>query len=236
MNGVNDGLARSQALSTRQHDYDRQPSQATTSARASADVPPSLTAPSLSSDERDVPETPRSPFPDPHLPSQEEIVDETSGLPSKPSFHKPWSKDSSVFEHARRLPTSPLNSRSTPKKPKPPSRQRASARPRAYFPQNDAENDSTMQETHPAEATSHYNTRRRSLSFGEMRNGDDPADLEDSETLIGIGARDQRGGFLARGGAGGEPVFMGEGYVKGYNSQPQPPSRAPSKARRVRKS
>lgn len=37
----------------------------------------------------------------------------------------------------------------------------------------------------------------------------------DSGVLVGVGTRSKNRGFLARGGAGGEPVFMGVGYVDG---------------------
>jgi hypothetical protein len=44
-------------------------------------------------------------------------------------------------------------------------------------------------------------------------NGEEP-DL-DSGTLVGVGTRSKKKGFLAHGGAGGVPVFMGDGYVDG---------------------
>jgi hypothetical protein len=37
----------------------------------------------------------------------------------------------------------------------------------------------------------------------------------DSGVLVGVGTRSKRRGFLAHGGAGGAPVFMGVGYVEG---------------------
>ena len=43
------------------------------------------------------------------------------------------------------------------------------------------------------------------------------------EVLTGVGARDLGGGFLARGGAGGEPMFMGDGYLRGYQNQIRKP-------------
>lgn len=43
----------------------------------------------------------------------------------------------------------------------------------------------------------------------------DPDSDLDSGMLIGVGSRSKRRGFLAHGGAGGEPVFMGVGYVEG---------------------
>jgi hypothetical protein len=41
------------------------------------------------------------------------------------------------------------------------------------------------------------------------------ADDLDSGVLVGVGMRSKKRGFLARGGAGGAPVFMGVGYVDG---------------------
>jgi hypothetical protein len=43
--------------------------------------------------------------------------------------------------------------------------------------------------------------------------GEEP-DL-DSGTFVGVGTRSKKKGFLAHGGAGGVPVFMGDGYVDG---------------------
>lgn len=40
------------------------------------------------------------------------------------------------------------------------------------------------------------------------------SDIE-SGVLIGVGTRNQRGAFLAHGGAGGPAVVMGVGYVEG---------------------
>lgn len=42
----------------------------------------------------------------------------------------------------------------------------------------------------------------------------DGADL-DSGLLVGVGTKSKKRGFLAHGGAGGLPVFMGDGYVDG---------------------
>lgn len=43
---------------------------------------------------------------------------------------------------------------------------------------------------------------------------DEEPDL-DSGILVGVGTRSKQKGFLAHGGAGGVPVFMGDGYVDG---------------------
>jgi hypothetical protein len=57
------------------------------------------------------------------------------------------------------------------------------------------------------------------------------SDLED-EVYVGVGAKSKKRGFLARGGAGGVPVFMGVGYVAGEEDdnvveerQPEPKGR-----------
>ena len=58
--------------------------------------------------------------------------------------------------------------------------------------------------------------RRRTLDE-ELRNipFNHPQDLEDEAMFTGVGTRSKGHGFLAHGGAGGAPVFMGVGYVEG---------------------
>ena len=69
--------------------------------------------------------------------------------------------------------------------------------------------------------------RRRSASRGSRRRRtldeelrDIPInhheDLADEAIFTGVGTRSKGHGFLAHGGAGGAPVFMGIGYVDGY--------------------
>jgi hypothetical protein len=69
-------------------------------------------------------------------------------------------------------------------------------------------------------------SRRRVTLDEEMRDARarfilrDDQDLQflddlDSEILVGVGTRSKKRGFLAHGGAGGLPVFMGDGYVEG---------------------
>jgi hypothetical protein len=64
----------------------------------------------------------------------------------------------------------------------------------------------------------------RSRSWSSQRDWErdredfDDLDLE-SGTLVGVGTRPKNRGFLARGGAGGEPVFMGVGYVEGVEDE-----------------
>ncbi|KAL4066823.1 hypothetical protein V8B97DRAFT_1867968 [Scleroderma yunnanense] len=48
----------------------------------------------------------------------------------------------------------------------------------------------------------------------DMASGDDLL-VDDDSVFVGIGTRSKRRGFLAHGGAGGPPVHMGVGYVRG---------------------
>jgi hypothetical protein len=57
------------------------------------------------------------------------------------------------------------------------------------------------------------NRRRRTLDE-ELCSAEGFSDLENG-VFIGSGTRSKRKGFLAHGGAGGVPVFMGDGYVEG---------------------
>lgn len=77
----------------------------------------------------------------------------------------------------------------------------------------------SSQESDPGPvSTSAHSRRRRTLDEELQRAGDhlwESADELESGTLTGVGVKDHRGGFLARGGGGGSPVFMGVGYVQG---------------------
>ena len=75
---------------------------------------------------------------------------------------------------------------------------------------------------------------KRRLTLDEelarARSSDRLAELDvESEELVGTGTGSTRRGFLAGGGAGGAPVFMGVGYVRGAegDSLRQPASRIP---------
>jgi hypothetical protein len=57
--------------------------------------------------------------------------------------------------------------------------------------------------------------RRGTLDEELLAAGDDPQPDFDSGILVGVGTKSKKKGFLAHGGAGGVPVFMGEGYVDG---------------------
>lgn len=60
--------------------------------------------------------------------------------------------------------------------------------------------------------------RRGTLDEELRAAGDDPQPDFDSGELVGVGTRSKRKRFLAHGGAGGAPVFMGEGYVDGVQA------------------
>ncbi len=57
--------------------------------------------------------------------------------------------------------------------------------------------------------------KRSSLAQAD---GDEEDNLE-SEIFVGVGTRSKTQGFLAHGGAGGPPVFMGVGYVEGAEEE-----------------
>ncbi|KAI0315559.1 hypothetical protein OF83DRAFT_1084879 [Amylostereum chailletii] len=65
-------------------------------------------------------------------------------------------------------------------------------------------------------------TERRRTLDEELRQAEDSLSEEDfrgfdveDEVLVGVGSRSKNKGYLAHGGAGGKPVFMGVGYVEG---------------------
>jgi hypothetical protein len=164
-------------------------------------------------------------------------MDDGAVDPSNTIGQEPRSKyNSNIFDHVSRLPQSPLNCITTPRKPKPPGRQRASTKPQTYFPpKSNRHTDALLLQSYGPQ-TSDRRARRVSRNLEEEIFEADSHTIEDlaeSETLVGTGTRDQTRGFLARGGAGGEPVFMGEGYVQAYESQSHPkPNR---KTRRVKR-
>jgi hypothetical protein len=62
--------------------------------------------------------------------------------------------------------------------------------------------------------------RRRPTLDEELRDAGEELDVDlDSGVLVGVGTKDKGDGFLAHGGAGGIPVFMGVGYVQGVNGR-----------------
>lgn len=72
------------------------------------------------------------------------------------------------------------------------------------------------------EPDSAHTRRRRTLDDELRRAGDhlwqDQSDEMESGLLVATGSMDNNGGFLARGGGAGSPVFMGSGYVQGFGS------------------
>jgi hypothetical protein len=87
-----------------------------------------------------------------------------------------------------------------------------------YLEPRDPEPDSA-----PTRGESTNSARRRPTLDEELRQAharsllhenDEEPDLY-SGTLVGVGTRSKQKGFLAHGGAGGVPVFMGDGYVDG---------------------
>jgi len=56
---------------------------------------------------------------------------------------------------------------------------------------------------------------RSVVSRRDAEDGGHEYDDFNSDVLVGLGTRSKRRGFLAGGGAGGIPVFMGAGYVDG---------------------
>ncbi|KAF4613638.1 hypothetical protein D9613_007665 [Agrocybe pediades] len=57
---------------------------------------------------------------------------------------------------------------------------------------------------------------REAVAFSQSAEDDDGLG---GDVYVGVGTRSKNGGFLAHGGAGGIPVFMGAGYVDGVNIQ-----------------
>lgn len=58
------------------------------------------------------------------------------------------------------------------------------------------------------------------LRFAVVRDDGSQVDEgQDSGVLVGVGSRSKKLGFMAHGGAGGPPVFMGVGYVDGAGEE-----------------
>ncbi|KAF8484370.1 hypothetical protein JB92DRAFT_3028972 [Gautieria morchelliformis] len=81
-------------------------------------------------------------------------------------------------------------------------------------------------------AVSRAEAQRRQSSYSDEEQA--LHDL-DSGTLVGVGRRSKRLGFLAHGGAGGQPVMMGVGYVEGAEVEDQVASEQRTKEARVGK-
>lgn len=81
----------------------------------------------------------------------------------------------------------------------------------------------------PASESGH-SRRRRTLDDELRRAGDhlwqeDSVDELDTGVLEATGAKDYQGGFLARGGGAGSPIFVGPGYVEGFKESHRPKNR-----------
>lgn len=82
-----------------------------------------------------------------------------------------------------------------------------------------------------SQSVSPHDRRRRTLDAEIRRAGDQLWDEDDeygldNGTLVGVGMKDMQGGFLARGGGGGSPVYMGDGYVQGAERHRRPSQRS----------
>ncbi|KAI0067365.1 hypothetical protein BV25DRAFT_1094579 [Artomyces pyxidatus] len=79
--------------------------------------------------------------------------------------------------------------------------------------------------------------RRRTLDeefrlLGDGLSEEDWQDLnQEPEVFVSHGSRNTRTGFLAHGGAGGKPVYMGEGYVEGVEDESEEDRPVPKKTR-----
>lgn len=129
------------------------------------------------------------------------------------------STDKVKLAHRNRAPVSPMPAQPTPKKP------RAPARSKKRREELDTDADPLNITGRPAVSkvkTKSGIPRRKSTLDDELRVAfakgqsrlDNSIDL-DSEILVGVGSRSKKRGFLTGGGAGGAPVFLGEGYVDG---------------------
>ncbi|KAF7312173.1 hypothetical protein MIND_00230100 [Mycena indigotica] len=158
----------------------------------------------------------------------------------------PRSKSTDMF--AMRPPTSPMPpvEQMSPRKPRPPGR--TPRRPPATLTVDDDEDElsigfgRSLSKNKPLPSLSRSSkassvgstsslarkARHQPTLEEELRNASWSEEDLDSGVLIGVGGRPQNHSFLARGGAGGEPVVMGVGYI-----QPKiPNSRRKGKSRK----
>ncbi|KAH7912324.1 hypothetical protein BJ138DRAFT_1171990 [Hygrophoropsis aurantiaca] len=164
----------------------------------------------------------------------DEISTQPTRVPGSPRIRRPSNE---LF--TKRPPMSPITV-PTPRKIKPPARTRRGATPKPKAvalldSEEDGEDDEDpLSLTFPLAKKDKTPTRpgptqrkprdipqqksRRRWTLDEelrdarARSSDDGLD---SGVLVGVGTRSKRKGFLAHGGAGGSPVFMGVGYVQG---------------------
>lgn len=169
-----------------------------------------------------------------------ELVPVASRAPEEPS---PPSSAEAAF--AKRPPSSPMPMARTAK-PRPPARARsripsgsmnhdvhARHHARDYNPLKTAipirkkavrspgVQSKSVLHIQPVESKHTAHSRRRRTLDAELRRAGDhlwESDGEDADFFVTAGVKDTRGGFLARGGGAGSPVFMGDGYVQNYDA------------------
>ena len=115
-----------------------------------------------------------------------------------PTPYRSLQKEDDIF--SKRQPSSPLPP--SPMRPRPPAK---TSRKPVVEGSDDELMLSPPRKTH---------SRRRTLDEEIQDSFDDDFNLE-SGVFTGVGTKSKKKGFLARGGAGGSPVFMGVGYVEG---------------------
>ncbi|CAK5268798.1 unnamed protein product [Mycena citricolor] len=139
----------------------------------------------------------------------------------------------------KRPPSSPIAVQS-PRKPRPPGRLHKAAR---VVHNEESDDELSLSYDAPVHSPPHKTAQNmtldqelvaaRSRVYTRVRPGSqsDP----DSGLFVGLGSRAKNRGFLARGGAGGSPVFMGVGYVQGVDNddESRSPGTNPRKGKRI---
>ncbi|KAH7927970.1 hypothetical protein BV22DRAFT_243402 [Leucogyrophana mollusca] len=175
-------------------------------------------------------------FIDVDMDGDEDAPTRPTRTPGSPHIRRP---SNDLF--TKRPPMSPI-AVPTPRKAKPPARTRrgATPKPKIVFQSDDEDEDSDDEDplsltfslskgkTPPRPSKQRASldqpsrkSRRRWTLDEELRDAharSSDNDL-DSGVLVGVGSRSKRKGFLAHGGAGGAPVFMGVGYVEGAEEE-----------------
>lgn len=98
----------------------------------------------------------------------------------------------------------------------PPSPRVSIPSPRPYHGQS---HDLKAQPRSRSSHSKRYKSLGEELWMAQQSDGVDGDELDDEDLYVGTGTRNTKEGFLARGGAGGSPVFMGVGYVEGELSR-----------------
>ena len=114
--------------------------------------------------------------------------------------------------------------KSKPTKPKPKPTLAGKGRPRASLQQQNARlsasgssSQSKRKKAHKRRQTLDEEIRTAEARSSEIDECNDELDPEEKEedVFVATGTKSKRRGFLAHGGGGGAPVFMGVGYVEG---------------------